>query len=485
MKVAGATDVILRVVFKSIAEETKLETEMSFEETAGWLFGFGYASIVGHGSRGLLSDSDETFLADQARRICASAELRPGQSNGGWRNLTPYTLHVPGGNMGYHAYWVRDAVMMLESGLISSRELEGWIRFMSSIIINRNWNVRPGVIVPAFSIPDHINLDGNATYYPGNYEVGDKQGGSPWGKYPPLDDQFYYISAVYFHWKQTGSTALFRSQVKTKFGAMRLSELCENAYRSVPCDPATALCRAGDPSRENAKDWGFCDAESKSGKLLFPSVLKLVAARQMAELFNATGSPLKAAGYRSDVGKIKAAITSTFLHPSSKADECWLDSATEVGHQPDVWGSAYAVYSNAVDDATAGKISRALVRAYREKTAVRNGWVSQLLWNDAMNPKGWQMSVSPWGEYQNGAYWGTPVGWYLVAMRKADEQASADMARDYIEFLRKNRDFAGTSKAWEWFNPDTGKSANPLYAATVVLPYGCLRSAGLLRRKAQ
>ena len=373
--------------------------------------------------------------------------------------------------------------MMLESGLISSRELEDWIRFMSSVVINRDWDVRPGVVVPAFSIPDHINLDGKATYYPGNYETGGKQGGNPWGKYPPLDDQFYYISAVYFHWQRTANAALFRSKMKTAFGAMKLSELCENVYRRVPCDPATALCVAGDVNRENAKDWGFCDGESKSGKLLFPSLLKLVAARQLAELFNAMGSPLKAAVYRSDVSKIKAAIPLTFLHPWPGADEAWLDSAMEVGQQPDVWGSAFAVYSNAVDEITAGKISRALVRAYREKTAVRNGCVSELLWNDPKNPKGWQMSISPWGEYQNGGYWGTPVGWYLVAMRKADQPAAADMARDYIAFLRKNRNSDGTAKAWEWFNPGTGKTANPLYAATVVLPYGCLRSAGLLKQK--
>jgi hypothetical protein len=56
------------------------------------------------------------------------------------------------------------------------------------------------------------------------------------------------------------------------------------------------------------------------------------------------------------------------------------------------------------------------------------------------------------------------------------------MARDYMSFLRKNRQPDGTSSAWEWFNPDTGKKSNPLYVATVVLPYGCLRTAGLLKK---
>ena len=38
--------------------------------------------------------------------------------------------------------------------------------------------------------------------------------------------------------------------------------------------------------------------------------------------------------------------------------------------------------------------------------------------------------------------------------------------------------------AWEWFNPETGKRNNPLYVATVALPYLSLSEAGLLSRKA-
>jgi ADP-ribose pyrophosphatase YjhB (NUDIX family) len=148
-----------------------------------------------------------------------------------------------------------------------------------------------------------------------------------------------------------------------------------------------------------------------------------------------------------------------------------------------VWGSAFAVYSGGVDE-TANQISHALVRAYREKTAVRSGCVRHLLSNDAQNRNGWQKTISALGEYQNGGFWGTPVGWYLVAMRQSDEGAAAAMAHDYIEFLRKNRRPDGVSQAWEWFNPDTGKNVNPLYVATVALPYGCLRAARLLRQGA-
>jgi hypothetical protein len=431
----------------------------------------------------ILSEEDQAFLGEQAHAIVDSARLMPGQEKGKYRNLTPYEVHVPGGNMGYPAYWVRDSVMMLESDFIKLAELEGWIRLMSSVLRIQDWNVRPGVVVPAFAVPDHINLDGKPTFYPGNYETGDKQGGNPFGKYPPLDDHFYFIFAAYYQWKKSGSTAFFRSKIKTAFGEMELSELCQRIYRVAPSDPATALCTAGDVDTENAKDFGFCDSVSKSGKLLFTSVLKYVAALRLAELLSAAGLEAKTSTLHADAHKIKAAIPVTFLHPSPDGKEAWLDSATGVGHQPDVWGSAYAVYSGAVDPATSAKIGRALVRGYREKTAVKEGCVRSVLSNDAANPKGWQKTVSAPGVYQNGGYWGTPVGWYLVAMHKHDPSAAAEMARDYIAFLRNHRRPDGLAESWEWFNPETGRNANPLYVATVALPYGCLCEAGLIHRQ--
>jgi hypothetical protein len=67
----------------------------------------------------VLSRADEAFLKDQARRVVDSARLPKGGSSGRWHNTTPYDLHVPGGNMGYPAYWVRDSIMMLGGDFIA------------------------------------------------------------------------------------------------------------------------------------------------------------------------------------------------------------------------------------------------------------------------------------------------------------------------------------------------------------------------------
>ena len=100
-------------------------------------------------------------------------------------------------------------------------------------------------------------------------KLGVKQGGNPFGKYPPLDDNFYFITAVYHHWKLTGNTALWKSKVKTSSGSMKLADLCERVYRMVASDAATGLCIAGNVETENAKDFGFCGPRIKKWQTSF------------------------------------------------------------------------------------------------------------------------------------------------------------------------------------------------------------------------
>ncbi len=420
------------------------------------------------------------FVRDQARRIVESARLRAGETAGGYRNATAYDMHVPGGNMGYPAFWVRDAVMMLGGDLISAGEVEGWIRLICSTLRGPGaWEVRPGVVVPAYAAPDHINFDGRATFYPGNYETGEKQGGSPWGKYPPLDDHFYFLGAVHEQWRLTGDLGLWRGGVVTGAGEERLGEVCEKVYAVAPCDEGTGLVVAGDVERENAKDWGFCDSVFKSGKLLFPSVLKRRAALQMAEVCEAAGEAARARRYREDAQRIAEGLAGTFYRESAAAGEGWLHSATGVGNQPDVWGSALALHTGAVEGEMALSVSRALVRGFEEKTAAREGLVRHILTNDPKNDGAWERSISEKGEYQNGGWWGTPTGWYIAGMHRTDAGAAKRMAGEFAAWLKGNLREDGTTQAWEWVNPERGRFVNPLYAATVGLPYVSVKEARL------
>jgi hypothetical protein len=436
------------------------------------------AALASFAAEPVLNPGDAAFLRDQARRMVAAARLGPGAASGKWRNRTPFAVHVPGGNMGYPAFWIRDAVMMLGTDFVPAPEIEGWIRLMASTVRREDWNPRPGAVVPAFAVPDHINFDGRPVYYPGTYDSGTKQGGQPFGKYPPLDDHFYFITAVYEHWKLARDPALFRSRLAMATGQTTLAELCERVYLVAPADASSGLVVAGDVETENAKDWGFCDTVFKSGKLLFPSVLKYNAATQLAELFAAVGDNTKSRRYRDEARALRNAISRTF-----RRGDGWLASATLIGNQPDVWGTAFAVWSGAVDESTAKQASRALSGAYRAKTAVRAGLVRHILTTDSTNRGLWRKCNAAAGTYQNGGYWGTPSGWYIAAMHRTDPAAARAMARDFVAFLRENMRPDGMSQAWEWMNPDTGKRSNPLYVATVALPCISLAQAGLLRRE--
>jgi hypothetical protein len=212
--------------------------------------------------------------------------------------------------------------------------------------------------------------------------------------------------------------------------------------------------------------------------------LRFLAAQQLSELFRTAGQSDKSKQYSEDAERIRRALPDTFYRPAGPK-EGWLHSATGLGNQPDVWGSAFAVWAKAVDGEIADHVARALTRAYREKTAVRDGFVRHILTTDRTNNGGWEKSIAPLGEYQNGGYWGTPVGWYIAAVHRVDRQAARDLASDYIRHLRTKLRPDGTTEALEWFNPDTGKGNNPLYVATVALPYVSLLKAGLLKEDPQ
>ncbi len=49
---------------------------------------------------------------------------------------------------------------------------------MASTLRGEDWQVHAGAVVPAYAVPDHINFDGRATFYPGTYDSGSKQGES-------------------------------------------------------------------------------------------------------------------------------------------------------------------------------------------------------------------------------------------------------------------------------------------------------------------
>jgi len=447
----------------------------------------------------VLSPADATFFHDQAMRIVHEARIGAGEVSESEMspedkatlhrgeahlmvrqpNRTSYTIYTPDGPRVYAAFFPRDSNMMLGADFIPLPDVEGWVKLMASTIPAKDWHVRPGITVPAWSLPDHIYLDGTPAYFPGP-KRGTDQGGGSFGPHPPLDDPYFFLSTVCQQADMAGNTAFFQSHVTTPAGRMRLDELCLKVFDASPVDPATGLVTtAAIDSDRNAHDFGFCDGVFKSGHLLFTSVLRYDVATRLAPLYRRIGDEATVERLLQAAALIKANIGPVFYHETAPG-EGFLHSASDFSNQPDVWGSAYAVEVGAVDAETGRKVARALLRGYRDHSLVIDGWVTQVLPNDPAHPHGWMKSTCPFGWYQNGGYWGTGTGWYILALHTLDPAAARDMARDFVKSLRDNMRPDGTTQAWEVINNHGKELQHAHYLATVTFPYGLLDRAGLL-----
>jgi len=426
-----------------------------------------------------VSQEGALTLATMTRKLIGASTIRPGQRIQRGENTTGRSLLAPGQNSleraVYPAYWVRDPAWVAESGFIPAEEVWGWITLMSETMRGPEpWNLASGGVVLPYSLADHINIDGKPVYYPGTY-ASDETQGPPWGKYPPHDDQYWLTFTAYTYARMTDDWRSFERPVPTPMGSIPLWQACELAHNAFPIDPATQLCLASDDLNEHIVDWGYNDSITKTGKLLFPSVLRLESALKLAELFEGTGRAQKAAHYRQQGATIRKAITTTF-YADSRNGEGWLMSATGLGHKPDVWCTALAVYRGFVDDQMARALARSLLRGYRERTAVLRGQVRHIPTTSGY----WEKAQSQQGTYQNGAYWGYPTGWYVYALSLVDKRAASEMFTEYLDDLRATWRDDLSACAWECINPALSHYQNPGYLTTVALPYVGLKGKGLL-----
>jgi hypothetical protein len=432
--------------------------------------------------RSLYAVSQDSLIATQlaelhhrAFEVLESATVRPGESIPNWTNTTGHTLRLPGGNRGYPAFWVRDAAMMLGADFIPAKEVEGWVRLIASVQPGPNGlHLKHGLFVPPYSIPDHLTLNGAACWYPGAYD-GEDQGNGTFGFLPPADDAFYFIQMLREHFRLTSRPTLFQSDVKTPWGVAPLSRVCGRAFESVAVDKdGLVVCDAAEG--KTRVDWGFCDTVRKTGRCLMPSLLRWHAARDLEALFRAAGDTLQAKRFAHEAARLQAAIPHVFYRALPQADgyeKGLLLSATGLSMKEDVWAAAYAVWLGLLPRRSELAVARRLLSLYRQGGTVLDGQVRHLPPDGAWGGF-WEQCVATPGTYQNGAFWGTPSGWYIAALWKVDRAAAQEMLSQFLAHLSANR---AKGAPWECFNPAKRHYQNPLYCATVGLPYIALHAA--------
>lgn len=406
--------------------------------------GVGAASLVLPGSEPVISRDDLDYLRGLAKDTIKSATKKTSAG---------FDFVTPGGN--YPSFWIRDFSMAAGCGLLAPRTILEHLNLAASL---QNGSVerklKSGGVLPPGAVADHVNFQGGAVFYPGTYSSGEDQGGEPWGTLPPADDHYELIHLAYCYSKRTYRTDFLRTD--------DLFTRLKNALNCPTVDPSTGMFMTDFPRR--AVGFGFCDGVHLTGQLLFPSLLRWRALGEMIDLAKALKDTSDVAHWKTERAKIKANIPKVFADKDG-----WLIAATKVGRQPDVWGMAFGCHLGVLDHT----YSRRLANAYMEGTIALEGGVRQVPTNRNFSvDSAWEKTVGQRiNTYQNGAYWHTPTGWLASAIAKVDRNLARNLIADMVAHFRREDFRKGGGGPWECFHPDGKHRQNPVYMASVTLPY--------------
>ncbi len=281
-------------------------------------------------------------------------------------------------------------------------------------------------------MPDRVNSEGLAIYSPGSKD-------SPLADHA-MDNGAFIASSVYHYVKNSNDLDFFKKHEPALRRGMDFINRAPNGL--VFNKPENPQCV-----------YGFTDIVKKTGYLLFTSVLYYDACLQLEELSRKTGVG-DAEQYASRAKLIKENIGILWDKHSgayyAASDQC---------HQYDVWGTAFVL--NHPGLATAEQEKRALdflednYSRYVEKGQIRH----------LLEPEVWESTFvyRAAGVYQNGAYWATPLAWYIPVIAKRDPDLASQTLKDCLQDFQKRG-------IYEWVNggvkvlPDYFVSAASVYS---------------------
>lgn len=407
---------------------------------------------------------DLHFLTDLTQAVVEACRVPPDRTSEGIPpNVTGGTLLQPSGRCSYPAFWLRDHALSVASGCISLEEQRHAILLAARTQQARDWHTPSGSFVPKGSIADHISFSGEAVFFPGTLDA--QMQSSAWGTLPSADDHFLLIEMVWEYCNRSADRSILSEVVAGE----PLIERLELAFSVPKVSVENGLVRCTE--EERAASFGFCDAVVHTGELLFASLLRRRGAILLAEL---TGNE----AYSTIAARIEATLPDTFAHAGGLLRAC-----TGVSQQPDVFGSAYAVYTGAVKGALRERICERLCDAYRTGTLAYRGAVRSVLTSDDFSTEtAWERTVGPLplNEYQNGAYWMPTVGWVCFAMAQVDELAARRLAEEYVSELKATnfRTDAASGAPYECLHPERNYRQTPVCITAVTLPLTAFRRLG-------
>ncbi len=422
----------------------------------------------------MISPDDLQFLQSLTRATVDGSRVAPNQSvAGSVPNTTGKTLIRPGGRDCYPAFWIRDFAMSLACGFITPEEA---LHGLGLTARSQNGPVErrlpSGAVIPPHAIPDHILFDGKPVFYPGTMSPADDQGGEPFGTLPPADDHYEFIHIAHWLFKSTG----YPSFLNETINHVTILDRLIRAFDVPTANPSTGGMFATSVE-QRAVGFGFYDVVQLTGSVCFPSLLRCRAAKQLTELLTISNRP-DADAYTKIAQGIQSHLVPIFSEPDKKHG--WLLAATEIGRQPDVWATLYALHLDLLPDDFAARARESIAGAVTHGTITSQSAVRHIPTDhDFSKDSAWQKTAPgvARGAYQNGAYWHTPTGWLIQSMRLSHPDLARQLTDDYLAHLRQH-DFRKDPQhgaPFECFTKDVAATQNPVYMTSATLPLAVLR----------
>jgi hypothetical protein len=340
----------------------------------------------------------------------------------------PGGLHAfpPQVGAGYEAFWLRDYSYMLETCVDAFTHLE--LREACRLFVDKISDEGDGV--------DCVRFSGEPIYMPGYGRMGSK---------PVADGGPFTVNVAWWTWRQTKNKELLAG----------IMDDLARTLKAAPLNPKTGLITISDAPGQDRCPYGFTDAIGKRGDELFCSLLYFQAAGRLADLFAELGRDEETQRWREIQRKTKSAIGTVFWD----AEAGLFLAATEKCRQPDIWGSAFAIWLGVATSGQALQISRYFQRHH--SALCQNGQIRHL-------PGGtyWESTPIPRDEYQNGAFWATPSGWFVHTLALVDPALAERTVIDLVADFRNRGVF-------EWTIGE--RTRLPGYVASATMPLQGIR----------
>ncbi|MDD2601265.1 MAG: hypothetical protein PHO37_18940 [Kiritimatiellae bacterium] len=296
---------------------------------------------------------------------------------------------------GYKAFWLRDYAYILEGGAayIPPSEL------LAAVSVFLNAQRSDGACV------DCVKYDGTPIYKPGYGTMGEN---------PVADGSQFTVAVIWLTWKQTGNASLLSVSVLDRL---------VRAMEAVPTNSVTGLVYIDPAKAWDRCSYGFTDSIRKKGDCLFTSLLAVEASRRLAEMLTVAGRASDAQIYIQRALGMTAQINTVLWDESAKL----YRGASVACCEHDIWGSAFAVWLGVAPSERADAI--AAVFKTNHSALTQKGQLRH-----TMPGIYWEIGCGR-DTYQNGGFWGTPIGWYAYALNRVDpalaDQVLVDLVNDF------------------------------------------------------